>query len=576
MPTVAANLVSESLVFNFEEVGPTTLFDRESKPVGIIYMDNVMPITQGVSSVAFKPQFVGQAYTVADCRNAVVYKITPISGQVLYIAVTTTGVYITMQTSLIWSNTTITFSSPPEIPCTAVSIQGVFHLYSHKTRTLYVFDEYTHYFNPTTLEGIDLSDIIGIASSGNRLVLYSKNRIFWSSVFSTTDFLPSLSTGAGSTSIVSIKSRIVSIIGNTDGFIIYTEENSIAAKATNDFNFPFIFSEIPGSAGITGQIQAGTQNNIGAQIVWTGQGFQQVSYDQAQYIFPEITEALMRGVISKYSGGAPYTYFAEKLNTRVTFVANRYICISYGEANLSYFTDAHVYDTLLGRWGKLSVRHIHFISYSPVLAGEYQTYDQMEGLYPTYNDFVGLYAEVFKNSTPFGQTVPGETLGIILPNLAIHSCVLEEYSNFIGNYTGLVAEPAKVIIGKLKLTHEIGVNLEEIRVSKLYSGTIAAFVHGYTGKIHRKNFEYTPHPMQPGVFLGNTIGDSVSLEITGEFKLSQLELNLSSAGKVNLPIVDTYLQYLTVMVDSAHVYTDSTSVVDIPDVVFNSSVETSS
>jgi len=578
MPTVAANLLSSGLIFNFEEVGPTTLFDRESKPVEAIYTDNVMPIKQGISSVAFKPQFSGQTDPI-DCHNSIVYKFTTVLGQVLYLAITQVGIKVTSLTTSSWINSSITFVTPPEIPSTVANLQGTIYLYVQQSRKLYILVELPSGaidFSQVTLSGIDLTEVLGICSSGTRLVLYTKDRIFWSSVTDPIDFIPSLSTGAGSSSALALKTGIISVIGNTDGFIIYTKENAVASKATNDFNFPFVFSDIPGAAGIANELQSGTQSNTGAHIVWTAQGFQQVSYEQAQYVFPEISEALLRCIITKYSGGAPYIFHAERLNTRVSFIENRYICISFGEYSLAYFTDAYVFDTLLQRWGKLTVRHIQFISYSPVIGKDFKDYSEINDTYPTYGSLNGMYAEVFATEPPIGLAIPGETLGIILPNLAMHSVVMEEYSNFIGSYTGLVAEPAKVIFGKIKLTHELGVNLEEVRTSKIFSGTVAAFVHDYTGQVNRKNFDYTLHPQQAGVFLGNTIGDSVSLEITGEFRLTQLELGLSSAGKVNLPIVDTYLQFLTVMVDSANVYTDATAVVDVPDVVFNSSVETSS
>ncbi len=581
MTIVAVNLLSQKLIYNFEEVGATTIFDRDSEAPEVIYMDNVMPIARGLSSVAFKPQFPGQNLTVANAHSTTVYKFTTISGQVLYLAITTTGVFFTLYTGSMWIASPITFPTPPEVPCTAVNIQGETYLYVHQSRTLYKFDEFEFAFNAISLSGIDFGEVLGIASSGSRLVLYTKNSLYWSSPFDTTDFIPSLATGAGATSILSIKSRILSVIGNLDGFIIYTSQNAVAARSNNDFNFPFTFGEIPGSAGIADQLQAGTQNNMGAQIIWTGQGFQQVSYEQASYVFPELSEPLMRGIIPGYSGGKPFIKFSDKLHNRVSFVGNRYICISYGEDNLSYFTHAAIYDTLLQRWGKLTVRHLQFITYSPVIAGQYQKYFQLNTPsdnppYPTYGDFTGLYVDVFTQNTPIDIPTPGETLGIVLPNLAIFSVVMEEYSNFIGSYTGLVAEPAKVIIGKLKIKHDIGATLDEIRIGQFYAGTIAVFSHDYTGNINRKNDQYSPHNQQHGVYTGVTIGDSVSLEITGEFKLSQVEVNLASAGKVNLPLADTYLQYSTVLVDSAHVYVNNTAIIDVPDVIINSDVETSS
>jgi hypothetical protein len=243
------------------------------------------------------------------------------------------------------------------------------------------------------------------------------------------------------------------------------------------------------------------------------------------------------------------------------------------DSTSAYYTDCYVLDTLLGRWGKLTVQHVGILEYWPIAEADRFTYDDIQSEFPTYNDFVDNYRETFGVDLVITPPTPGDNFGIVTPSGAIFTVAPSDTAIYRGGILGLSAETPKIILGNFKVNPNAGVRLEEIRVTDIKEGTLAAFSNSHNGGINRKSALWEQNSLQKGTFTGTLIGDSISIEISGVFRLTQLQLELYNAGKLNMPMVSTELQYTTIMVETAHVFVDEAGVVDTPIPINRSNVE---
>lgn len=572
MAMLQANLESKDFPYNFKELGATTVVPSALSPAQqtpqAYFMDNVFPCSRGYTSVSFTghiPAIPALASPILDC-----FKITSADGSLAYLAITSTELWIFDANYPVW---TVRKTFPSSLtPISFANVRGEFYLYLPSLYQAVKYDFASSVFTNVTLLGIDMTDVSGISDSGDRMLMYSYGQIYWSSVFDPLDFIPSLSTGAGSSSILAIRSVITAVVSLGQDFIIYTTQNAVGARATGDFNFPYVFKEIVGSSGAASLNHIAYNSNSQVHLVWTYSGFQEVNTQSAKYIFPELSDGIISGARFNYFQGMPVVEHLEKLDVLVRFCSNRWVCISTKDSSKTYYSDCYVLDTLLERWGKLTVQHSALLEYWPIAVADRFTYDDIQGDFPTYNDFVDNYRETFGVDLVVNPPVPGDNFGLVTPAGAIFTVAPSDTADYRGGILGVSAEVSRIIFGKYKVTRDAGVRLEEIRLNQLHSGGIAAFSHAYSGDINRKHSTWTALPTQPGTWKGHLIGDSISVEFTGVFKITALELGLQSAGKINLPLVATDLQYQLVKVETADVYTDQRGVVDIPTPTNRSSV----
>lgn len=212
-------------------------------------------------------------------------------------------------------------------------------------------------FSSVILSGLSVPDIIGISSSYGYLIAWTKNSVAWSSTTSPTDFVPSLTTGAGGGSVEGVRGEINFCVPHTLGFIVYTATNTVAALYSGNSRYPFSYREIVNSGGCADSGLVTWDSNSGSHYAWTTSGIQLISTSQSQTIFPEVTDFL---------GGQRLEDFDESTDTfttrdivtplkkKLSMVADRYLLISYG---ISELTHALVYDIALKRWGKLKITH---------------------------------------------------------------------------------------------------------------------------------------------------------------------------------------------------------------------------
>jgi len=273
------------------------------------FMSNVMPITRGFSSVYYK-RVIGDISSeeVEDITNVpkdqvIVLRENYDSSAILVPAFGHAFVYDPQQ--LGWK--TFTLSGFTEGMVTSTYLKG-------KTYVCFAgVDLVSYNFDTKTLDSVPLtgavgSTMLGVASSLNYLLLWNSNYLFWSSDTDPTDFLPSLVTGSGSSKLLAQKGSITCILPISDGFIVYTTMQAIAATYSGNANDPWIFREIAGSGGVASAEHVAYGTAEDNHIAWTSSGFQVISMREASPIWPELSDSIAREIFTGFSNQRTYNY----------------------------------------------------------------------------------------------------------------------------------------------------------------------------------------------------------------------------------------------------------------------------
>lgn len=246
---------------------------------------------------------------------------------------------------------------------TTATVNGVTYIYSANAGC-YKFDFGSHILVPVTLSGTVAANVIGIVGVLGYLVCWTKDAVAWSSLLDPTDFVPSLSTGAGGGSVQGARGDIITCVSHTAGFVVYTNQNAVAAAGSNNSRYPFNFREIVGSGGLASQNLATIDANAGNHFVYTSAGLQAISLQEAKTVIPELTDFLAGAVFEDFDPATStftITRLSEVLKKRLVLISERYLVISYGITEL---THALVFDTVLRRWSKLKATHIAVFEFS--------------------------------------------------------------------------------------------------------------------------------------------------------------------------------------------------------------------
>lgn len=246
----------------------------------------------------------------------------------------------------------------------------------------YTYDPVLKVMNRVVLVGLVDANVKGVCEANGYMLVWDDLSVSWSNATVETDFVPSLITGAGGGSVNDAKGRIVVCLPISGGFLVYCEKNVVAAKYSGNINFPFIFTEVPGSAGVQSPNQVSWLSNLAAHYAWTSAGLAIINKTEAKDSFPEVTDFLAAKIFEDFDETTLMliqSFLSTQLNVLVTAVAERFLVISYGVAPPDY-THALVYDISNKRWGKLKITHRACFQWnSPNLAGQI-TYGQLSGL----------------------------------------------------------------------------------------------------------------------------------------------------------------------------------------------------
>lgn len=120
---------------------------------------------------------------------------------------------------------------------------------------------------------------IGVASWGNYMLVYTLDRVFYSSPLDFKDFTPAEGLG-GSLKISEALGPIQMIVPNSRGFTIYCRKNIVVAEYSGDPVAPFIITEVPNSAGLIlfeGEPLVTRNEQANYQVALTSEGLMFVS-----------------------------------------------------------------------------------------------------------------------------------------------------------------------------------------------------------------------------------------------------------------------------------------------------------
>lgn len=247
-------------------------------------------------------------------------------------------------------------------------------------------------FKNVTLKGLDFQNIDGITAANNALIAWNETTIFWSSFIDPEDFVPSLSSGAGSQNPTQARGKIVACLPAADGFIIYTTANAIAASWSGSIRYPWKFTEVVGSAGITSIEHVTYDANFEGHFAWTVDGLQLVTKREAKQVYPEISDFLTGKLVEEYIGPTAlqsHNSLADAFNSatqtwasrligpnllqqfhltvdpwvKLCLLGTRYFLISYGYKQTGIYDWVIVYDLVLQRYGKLKISHVDAFNY---------------------------------------------------------------------------------------------------------------------------------------------------------------------------------------------------------------------
>lgn len=556
--TFHADLTPKEFPFNFTELSSTVIANRgmeinrgtpngfngdeAEKSFGVCqpyYMENVLPISRGYSSVGFTEKIPA----INGLENRIKHTITLFGpdGRTAICLVTDLDVWIYDAVGSDWQR----FDVPPAslILVSSATIRETTYL--HFGSGLYTYSFSSRQLLPVEVTGILVGATLGCCAAGSHLVLWTEDELFLSSTLDATDFTPSLSNGAASLKIQELRGKIVACYSLGQDFIVYSEIHAISARQTGSLAFPFRFKEIPGSAGILNPKHVAINANVGVHFTWTGSGLQQVSVEQATYMWPELSDGIIRALSFKKD---PYFGILEvvrhaNMEVSLAFLSNRYLAIStraIDEEQTTDLFDSYLYDITLQRWGKLALPHVGFLEFVLPEVFNFYTYDELESDYQIYGEFdnSNKFYRLWEDPYQSVRTIEtGSNLGIILPTGQLVAASIVETSNFRGSLgEEFGALTPQIMLGKFKIYREQGMTLEHIKVNKLFlDSSKRVYGHDYTGEWVnlKQNSAFVQNPNMPGQWFCRLSADSITLEFSGKFTLTDLAITASSAGQIN-------------------------------------------
>lgn len=373
----------------------------------LYYAHNVLPTPYGYQSIGYLPFIPSAAAT--NFVSIHTLRAT-VSGRIALMGVTEDGrIFILRFGDAAWFE----MPSIPGIAGKKVStafVRGFTYIY-FSTVGCYRFDFNLTQLVLTPLTGLDPTKVFGVTGLSGYLLAYGvDNSVAWSSIINPTDFVPSLTTGAGAGTIDGAQGDTLDAIAIYGGIIFICRNNAVAAIFQANQRFPFNFIQIMGCGGLSAETSvAVSATDSPVAYVYTTSGLQAVSLRQAEFILPEATEFLSGSRIEDFDEvNFPFiiTNLGVTLYKKTTWIADRYIVISYGQS-ASAMTHAIIVDTALNRVGKLRINHVACFEFTLYDQTRYETPKKSIGILKADGSILVVNTDV-SDASSFGVAVFGK------------------------------------------------------------------------------------------------------------------------------------------------------------------------
>lgn len=335
-------------------------FDKDFGIPQMYYAHNVMPTEYGLATASYAiltDPIPGQNSLVQQ------FEVRNPSGERAYIAVDNVGkFYVAEAPYSTWAYVQ-TIAAAGSGLITYGTVRGQTYIYVEATGC-YTYNFSTVSLDSVTLSGLTPSSLTGIGASSGYLLAYTDTDVLNSSTLDPTDFIPSLTTGAGSLSVESAQARINLIVEAVGGFLVFTDKNTVSASYSGNARYPFNFRAVPGAGGLNSTDYVTYDESQNVVYAYTTSGLQAITLQKAEVFLPQVTDFLSGGVFEDYDVVTRAIYQTRSLlplKKKVTLVADRYLLLSYGVNSLTHCV---VYDLALKRMGKLKFQHVDVMEFT--------------------------------------------------------------------------------------------------------------------------------------------------------------------------------------------------------------------
>lgn len=383
-----ANLSSATFPMTIAEGGRTVIipgpdqnYDRRVDPTGeqkdagipqALYLENVMPTANGYQSVGYiqptTPMILAAGQSIYSCTEIYVL------GSVIVKSVlfqSSAGVLTAGVAGL--DTVTVSGTAPlsNDVFSSAVA-GGNAYLYSAGNQQLYEVTSGVTITNVTAsvtpVNFFTTAGILYIFNFANYLIGVARDRIYWSSLTTPTDFVASLVSGSGSIVPNDLTAAIIRASVTSQGFYLHSANETIFGAYTGNARYPFKFTPVAGFKGLLNyyrqfQVAWGDFNSSFCVAVQQDRAIRILEKNQASDVSTELSNYLAREGTTDVFNYSTNTFSLEQQYTKVpaVYVYNsRYLIVSINDeagSFISQYTHAIVVDVEQRRVGKLKVPH---------------------------------------------------------------------------------------------------------------------------------------------------------------------------------------------------------------------------
>jgi len=503
--------------------------DKDKGVPQVFYMHNCMPILSGFQSVGYEQLIPAQTSATTFDQ---IFTLTGTGGYSYLFSPcgVTPAIYDSKQME--WFNPTVSPALPTSyVPAVSVAtVNGQSYIY-YSGIGCYEYVPATPELLGVTLTSLTPANILGISAASGYMLAYTSTGVYWSSTTTPTDFTPSVQTGAGGGNIQQIKGQIVAVYPISGGFLIYCTQNIVAAAYTGNIQFPFTFTEVPGSAGINFGYQTSWRSNTSPHYAFTSAGLMEINLNACALTNEEIADFISSCIFEDFDPNTlTFTsqILTQQVYTKLNYISERYLVVSYGVSQGNY-THAIVYDNFLGRYGKLKINHVDCFDYvSPSIQGTYE-YESFVNI--PYNAMTGSYGAYAGNPTNVSTNfVYKKTFAFLQSSGAVYNVNFD-----INSYDNLLGNNSVFVLGKYQYIRENFITHQKTEVETIYNG--ATFETYLLQSLNGKDISATTEMTLASQ--GNKVvnyalrqtGKNVSLMFIGSFNLTSVITYFTIAGK---------------------------------------------